>query len=146
MVRPNSRTTREVTQRFTKPPVVANNKQCNCQPSVVTYVRWGNSTCPYGAGIIYSGVVAGSWFDHQGAAVDPLCLPPNPQYLKFQPGYQGYARLHGAEYEVSGSPLHHNHQRNVPCALCQAYGRTNKVMIPSHYECPPGWNTEYYGS
>ena len=145
MVRPNSRTTREVTQRSTKPPVVADNKQCNCQPGVVTCVRWGNSTCPYSADTIYSGVVAGSYFDQPGAGVDPLCLPPNPQYLKFQTGYQGYARLHGAEYETGGSPLDHSNQRNVPCALCQAYGRTNKIMIPSRYECPPGWNTEYYG-
>jgi len=94
MVRPNSRTTRKVTQRSTKPPVVADNKQCTCQPGVVTYVRWGNSTCPYGADIIYSGIMAGSWYGHEGAAVDPLCLPPNPQYLKYQSGYQGYARLY----------------------------------------------------
>ena len=146
MVRSNSRTTREVTQRSTKPPVVADNKQCNCPPGVVTYVRWGNSTCPYGADTIYSGVVAGSLLDHTGAAVDPLCLPPNPQYLKSHPGYQGHVRLFGAEYQLSvGSPLDQALDRNVPCALCQAYGRTNKIMIPSRYECPPGWNTEYYG-
>ena len=29
-------------------------------------------------------------------------------------------------------------------AMFQAYGCTNKTMIPSRYECPPGWNTEYY--
>ena len=146
MVRPNSRTTREVTQRSTKPSVVADNKQCNCQTGVVTYVRWGNSTCPYGADTIYSGVVAGSWYDYQGAAVDPLCLPPNPQYLKFQAGYQSFHRLFGAEYKTHAeSPLNHINDRNVPCALCQAYGRTSKIMIPSRYECPSGWNTEYYG-
>ena len=82
MVRPNIRNTRQTTEKPTKPPVVAaDNKQCNCLPSVVTYIRWGNSTCPYGADTIYSGVVAGSWNDNTGAAVDPLCLPPNPQYL-----------------------------------------------------------------
>jgi len=145
MVRPNSRTTREVTQRSTKPPVVADNKQCNCQLGVVTYVRWGNSTCPYGADTIYSGVVAGSWYDHQGAAVDPLCLPPNPQYLKSQTGYQGYVPLYGTEYQTGGGPLDHSLDRNVPCALCLGFGRINKIMIPSRYECPPGWNTEYYG-
>ena len=80
MVRPNSRTTREVTQRSTKPPVVADNKQCNCQPGVVTYT-WDDSACPYGADTIYSRVVAGSDHLHVGAAVDPLYLPPNPQYL-----------------------------------------------------------------
>ena len=145
MVRPNIRNTRQTTDKPTKAPVV-DNKQCNCPPSVVTYIRWGNSTCPYGADTIYSGLVGGSWFDHTGAAVDPLCLPPDRHYLKHQSGYQGYARLHGAEYELpDGSPVDHSNQRNVPCALCQVSGRTNKIMIPSHYECPSGWRREYYG-
>ena len=63
-----------------------------------------------------------------------------------QSGYQGYARLYGAEYETySPSPLDHSADRNVPCALCEVTGRTNKIMIPSHYECPSGWRREYYG-
>ena len=147
MVRPNIRNTRQTTEKPTKPPVVAaDNKQCTCPPSIVTYIRWGNSTCPYGADTIYSGVAAGSWHGHEGAAVDPLCLPPNPKYLQYQSGYQGYARLHGAEYQThSPSPLDSSYDRNVPCALCEVTGRTNKIMIPSHYECPSGWRREYYG-
>ena len=146
MARPKIRNTRQTTDKPTKAPVVADNKQCNCPPSVVTYIRWGNSTCPYGADTIYSGVVAGSAHGHEGAAVDPLCLPPDPQYLKYQTNYQRYALLYGAQYLVpNGSPLDHSHHRNVPCALCQVYGCTNKIMIPSHYECPSGWRREYYG-
>ena len=90
MVRPNTRNTRQTTDKPTKAPVVvADNKQCNCPPSgVVTYTRWGNSTCPYGADTIYSGVVAGSHYDHQGSAVDPLCIPKtlSQQYLEFNSG------------------------------------------------------------
>ena len=147
MVRPNIRNIRQTTEKPTKPPVVAaDNKQCNCPPSVVTYIRWGNSTCPYGADTIYSGVVAGSWYDYTGAAVDPLCLPPNPQYLQYLSGYQDHAMLYGAEYGINvASPINHADNRNPPCALCQVYGRTNKIMIPSHYECPNGWRREYYG-
>ena len=147
MVRPNIRNTRQTTEKPTKPPVVAaDNKQCNCPPSIVTYIRWGNSTCPYGADTIYSGVAAGSYYGHEGAAVDPLCLPPNPKYLQYQSGYQGYARLLGVEYQTySPSPLDSSFDRNVPCALCEITGRTNKIMIPSHYECPSGWRREYYG-
>ena len=66
--------------------------------------------------------------------------------MKYHSGYQGHVQVYGAEYQIStGSPIDQSHDRNVPCALYQAYGRTNKIMIPSHYECPPGWNTEYYG-
>ena len=54
MVRPKIRNTRQTTEKPTQPPVVAaDNKQCNCPSSVVTYIRWGNSTCPYGADTIY---------------------------------------------------------------------------------------------
>ena len=122
MARPNIRTTRQTTQKPTKPPVVADNKQCNCQPGVVTYVRWGNSTCPYGADTIYSGVVAGSSWDHEGGAVDPLYLPPNPQYLKYHSHYQGHVQIFGAEYEITtGSPIDQSHNRNIPCAGLWTY-------------------------
>ena len=110
----------------------------------MTYIRWGNSTCPYGADTNYSGVVAGSSYGNEGAAANPQCLPPSPQYLLSLAGYQ-HVPLYGAEYELGGTPLDHSDQRNVPCALCQVYGCTNKIMIPSHYECPSGWRKEYYG-
>ena len=148
MVRSNIRNTREITDKPTKPPVVAaDNKQCNCPPAgVVTYTRWGNSTCPYGADTIYSGVVAGSHHTHEGAAVDPLCIPKtlSPQYLETDSGYQEYIQLYGAGYGLSG-PLAHSNLRYTPCALCQVSGHTNKIMIPSRYECPSGWRREYYG-
>ena len=74
-----------------------------------------------------------------------MCLPLEPQYLKSAPGYQNWVPLYGVEYETNGTPLDHSHNRNMPCALCQAYGRTNKIMIPSRYKCPSGWITECYG-
>ncbi|XP_065907517.1 uncharacterized protein [Dysidea avara] len=148
MVKPNTINTNEIAKKSTEQHAIvsaASNDKCACPPAgVVNYVRWGNSTCPYGAVTVYSGVVAGSWYDHQGAAVDPLCLPHNPQYLKYRSGYNGGAYLYGAEYELGG-PLDHSHQRNIPCAVCQANSRTTSLMIPSRYECPPGWTREYYG-
>ena len=33
----------------------------------------------------------------------------------------------------------------MPCALCEATGRGDKIMIPSHYVCPDGWHKEYNG-
>ena len=148
MVRSNTRNTRQTTEKPTKPPVVgADNKQCNCPPTgVVTYTRWGNSTCPYGADTIYSGVMAGSWYGHEGSAVDPLCIPKtlSQQYLEYNSGYQNYIQLYAAEYRTPG-PLFHSSGRFAPCALCQVTGHTNKIMIPSRYECPNGWRREYYG-
>ena len=69
MVKPTARNTGEIVEKSTEQnAVAASNQKCTCPPAgVVTYVRWGNSTCPYGADIIYSGVVAGSWFEHYGS-------------------------------------------------------------------------------
>ena len=148
MVRPNIRNTRQSTDKPTKAPVVAaDSKQCNCPSSgVVTYTRWGNSSCPYGADTIYSGIMAGSWYGHEGAAVNPLCIPKtlSQQYLESNSGYQNNIYLNAANYITYG-PLAHSHGRYVPCALCQVNGHTNKIMIPSRYECPSGWRREYYG-
>ena len=33
----------------------------------------------------------------------------------------------------------------MPCVLREATGRGNKIMVPSHYECPYGWHKEYNG-
>ena len=148
MAIPNVRNTRDTTDKPTKPPVVAaNNKQCDCPPvGVVTYTRWGNSTCPYGADTIYSGVVAGSYHGHEGSAVDPLCIPKtlSQQYLGSNGGNTGYIQLYAGKYVTRG-PLLHSNSRYAPCALCQVNGHTNKIMIPSRYECPSGWRREYYG-
>ena len=140
MVRPNVRNTRQTKDKPTKAPVIADNKQCNCPPSVVTCIRWGNSTCPYGADTIYSGLVAGSYYSHEGDAGDPLFLPPDPQYYSlYHDGYQDFGLLYGVEYQQrSSSPINHADNRNVPCALCQVYGRNNKIIIPTYYECPSG--------
>ena len=90
--------------------------------------------------------MVGSQYNHEGAAVDPLCIPTtlSQQYLETDSGYQGHIQLHGAGYSLSG-PLAHSSSRYAPCALCQVNGHTNKIMIPSHYECPSGWRREYYG-
>ena len=144
--RPNIRNTRSSKQTVAKSVITrSTSAECKCPLSVVTYIRWGNDSCPYGADTIYSGFAAGSHYTHEGAAVDLLCLPPDPKYLKSTPGYQNWGLLYGVEYETSGTPLDHSHDRNMPCALCQAYGRTSMIMIPSHYECPFGWRREYYG-
>ena len=102
MIRPNSRNTRQTTEKPTKPPVVAaDNKQCNYPlAGVVTYTRWGNSTCPYGADTIYSKVMAGSHYDQTGSVVDPLCMPKtlSQQYLEYDSGYQNCIQLYAAKY------------------------------------------------
>ena len=113
-----------------------------CSPNVVTYIKWGNSTCEYGADTIYSGYAGGGYYNHKGSPANMLCLPPDPQY--YSRSSTGSQYIYGVEYEIGGVNSHAN-ERNMPCALCKVTGRSTTVMIPSHYECPQGWRKEYSG-
>ena len=42
-------------------------------------------------------------------------------------------------------PIDHASGRNMPCALCEATGQGDKIMIPSHYVYPDGWHKEHNG-
>lgn len=110
------------------------------------YVRWGRTTCPYTATLVYHGLAAGSWWSATGGGANYLCLPHQPQYLSYSPGHQSYKNLHGTEYEFwDGTPYNSRmHHHNVPCAVCTV-SRSQKLMIPARYSCPSGWTREYYG-
>ena len=56
MAKPNVRNTREVEKRSVDTNTSADDKKTkDCPQQVVTYIRWGNTTCPYGANTIYKG-------------------------------------------------------------------------------------------
>lgn len=108
------------------------------------YIRWGRSTCPSTATLVYDGLATGSWWSATGGGANYLCLPHQPQYDNYAPGRRGN-KLHGAEYELwGGSPYPAIHHHNVPCAVCSV-NRCQKMMIPARRYCPSGWTREYYG-
>ena len=87
----------------------------------VVYTRWGRTTCPTTSGtqLVYTGRAAGSHWSHSGGGANYLCLPDNPNYLRYTNGGQnGRAYLYGAEYEGwDSAPLSAVHNHNVPCAV-----------------------------
>ena len=115
----------------------------------VVYTRWGWTTCPTTSGtqLIYAGRAAGSWYSQSGGGADRLCLPDNPNYLRYTNGVQGTrAYLYGAEYDAwESAPLSAVHNHNVPCAVCYASTRGTVMMIPGKTVCPSSWVREYYG-
>ena len=142
MAKPNVRNTRsrEVEKRSVDTNTSADDKKTkDCPQQVVTYVRWGNTTCPYGANTIYKGVTVGGHHSHKGAPYNMIlmCLPPDPMRYSDMPAY-------AVEYKTNGI-LNHVDDNNMPCSLCEATGRDDKIMIPSHYVCPYGWHKEYNG-
>ena len=49
--------------------------------SGAVYVRWGRTTCPNGADVVYSGRAAGGRHSKTGGTTDHHCLPNSPHYL-----------------------------------------------------------------
>ena len=143
MAKLNVRNTREIEKRSVDTNTSADDKKTKDYPQqVVTYIRWGNTTCPYGANTIYKGTAVGGRWNHETSASNMMCLPydtmDNPSRMS------RHDLAYAVEYRVGGV-LDHANCRNMPCALCEATGRDDKIMIPSHYECPDGWHKEYSG-
>ena len=111
----------------------------------VTYTRWGHNTCPDVAGteMLYSGRVAGNYFNKHGGGANYLCLPDSPEYtLRDRSGVNEGSRVYGTEYE---SPIEGTHSHGVPCSVCYSTTRVAVVMIPAKTSCPTNWTREYYG-
>ena len=103
----------------------------------VTYVRWGRTTCPNTAELVYAGRAAGSLWSSSGGGTNYQCLTNEPQSLFFGPGrllqLLQLIYMHSVEYEISGggvpmSTAHLNYD-DPPCAVCYVATR----VIPGRY-------------
>ncbi|XP_061178359.1 uncharacterized protein LOC133187000 [Saccostrea echinata] len=113
----------------------------------VVYTRWSKKTCASLANFVYSGHFGGSHYTDKGAAVNPLCLPRDPEWGNYRDGNDGFkAYVYGAEYEPNTFTSHftslHNH--DVPCAVCLVQNKS-VVKIISRKTCYKGWNLKYEG-
>ena len=114
----------------------------------VTYIRWGNDSCPDTAAtqLVYAGRAGGTWYNTQGGGAEKLCLPDDPDYISDPRSTSTFhANIYGAEYETLNGPLHNLYDHNVPCAVCYASTRVAMIMVPAKTECPSSWIREYYG-
>ena len=110
----------------------------------VTYTRWGHNACPSvpGTQMLYTGRVAGAFFNQGGGGANYLCLPNNPEYNIKTTLTSHTSNIYGTEYEY---PIAGTHDHDIPCAVCYATTRVAKLMIPGKTSCPPNWTREYYG-
>jgi len=115
--------------------------------SGVKYVRWGRTTCPSGAEVVYKGLIGGEHYTHPGGGVNYLCLPYDPKYDKYNDGGQNSGFMYGTEYEISGfNPFTKNlNEHDAPCAVCFVKSRGSMLMMPARNDCPSGWTEEYHG-
>ena len=111
-----------------------------------TYIRWGRTTCPSGAELVYPGWAAGSHHSHGGGGANYLCVTKQPQTLSYDPATNNDGLLYGAEYEAENRlPYRLIDDQDAPCALCYTASREAVFMLPGRYTCPSGWTREYYG-
>ncbi|XP_031553670.1 short-chain collagen C4-like [Actinia tenebrosa] len=116
--------------------------------SGVQYVRWGRTTCPYNATLLYKGRVGGEHYGNKGGGANYVCLPETPKYGRYEDGNQEAGYMYGTEYQVSTyNPFTKSnlHDHEAPCAVCYVTTRSTEMMIPATYECPAGWTREYNG-
>ncbi|XP_062575547.1 uncharacterized protein LOC134237474 [Saccostrea cucullata] len=115
---------------------------------MVEYTRWGKKTCPSNAVLVYSGFVGGSYYDHKGASVDPLCLPRDPEWGMYVDGnVADRAYVYGAEYETYEFKGYFSSlvEHDVPCAVCLVKNRSVVKIFPARKTCYEGWTLEYQG-
>lgn len=114
----------------------------------VVFTRWGKKTCPSNAELVHSGYVGGSLYNNRGAAVEPLCLPREPEWGVYRDGTDGQkAYIYGAEYQtntISGY-MRNFHDHDVPCAVCLIPKKSIVKMFPAKKTCYEGWTLEYKG-
>ena len=114
----------------------------------MVYTRWGKTSCPNVSGteLVYAGRAGGTLYTSKGGAANYLCMPGDPDYLRYSSGVQSNNHVYGAEYEAyPGQPLSAVYQHNVPCAVCYASTRVAVTMIPAKTTCPSTWTLEYSG-
>lgn len=112
----------------------------------VTYVRWGRTTCPTGASLVYEGITAGSRLDKYGGGANYICAVKRPLYLSGTTSHSSWkTHLYGTEYDTITTVLDYIENHNAPCAVCYVPKRSTKIMVPGTYGCPSYWTREYYG-
>ncbi|XP_052077812.1 short-chain collagen C4-like [Mytilus californianus] len=120
---------------------------CPCASSE-TYVRWGRTSCPGGASLVYDGYAAGNAFNKRGSGTNFLCLPRNPEFKKYTSGMDLYSgRIFGVEYEISKDKPYPRrfHNQDMPCAVCLTRKRSTVLMVPGKINCHSGWHKEFSG-
>eukprot|EP01048_Picozoa_sp_COSAG05_P017901 COSAG05_NODE_2525_length_2946_cov_2.038637_1_plen_783_part_00 len=139
-------------------PSYADNLELTCAQcssnAGPTYVRWGRTTCPSAATIMYAGIAAGSDRVDNGGGFNLQCLHGSPEYGNSDNATvnANTAKLYRAEYATNAAAsgrglwqLWHLHNRDMPCVVCQSTGSLAVYMQPGDPMCPSGWSTEYSG-
>ncbi|XP_062600293.1 uncharacterized protein LOC134261922, partial [Saccostrea cucullata] len=90
--------------------------------------------------------VGGSHYTDPGTAVDPFCLPRNPEWERYKDKvetWRGY--VYGSEYETHDGHFAKLYNHNVQCAVCLLKDKPTTAVFPARKSCYRGWRLEYKG-
>ena len=79
------------------------------------------------------GFVGGSYYQNDGGAAEPICLPRDPEWGIYRDGIDGMkAFVFGAKYETHNYNYNFRgmHEHDVPCAVCLVRNRSVVKMFP----------------
>lgn len=120
--------------------------------TAAVYTRWGRTSCPNTAQMVYKGIAGGTRFSRYGGGSNYLCLVEDPPCIGSgdsgnEPEGQriySFVHVHRAEYQVPADQNLNNF--DVPCAVCRVTGRPTVLTVPGTTACPDNtWTTEYTG-
>ena len=126
--------------------VFADGTQLKTAPGII-YIRWGRTTCPTGATLLYNGYAGGGHYG-QGGSGGTLCLAATPTWDDYSDANQNGALIYGMEYEMSGyglASLASRHDYDARCAVCYRQDASVTFMQPGSQTCPTNWTAEYTG-
>ena len=114
-----------------------------------TYIRWGRTTCPSSAALVYVGVAAGSKSSGSGANLE--CLSSSPMYVQgqYSTAYDTSGAISKAEYNTEYGGIESmkilNYQ-DIPCAVCKRLIQDSRTLfVPGTLTCPNGFSPDYTG-
>ena len=98
---------------------------------------------------LFTGYTAGSRYIHTGGGSNYICLHSQPEWGRYQDGFQSSSYIYGTEYEIrANNPFSKStqalHDNDAPCAACYT-PKSATIMIPARTTCPDGWDKEYGG-
>ena len=96
---------------------------------------------------IFTGIVGNANHATTGGGVEFLCLPLNPEWLKYNVTTNRYSYMQATHYSTGDFGIFPNNyagERTV-CAQCYTELRSAILMIPARITCPAEWQREYYG-
>ncbi|XP_065648239.1 uncharacterized protein LOC100204569 isoform X2 [Hydra vulgaris] len=132
-----------------KPGINGTCLNCAFTKYHITYTHWGKSSCRIDRSTIYSGYIGSPANMDEGGGSNYLCMPELPKYYKNDTVSSKNSPIFGVEFELEKSNImdlkYKEKHFNALCSICDVNERTNYLMIPAAFECPPSWHKEYTG-